>query len=116
MEQLCKFYRQLRILGVECGDVRICQFCIFMCVNGYINTRLLLGQKVQRFHINIPVNQDNLLCRLLGQVSKQSESIINLSVKKQLLVLFFMVADIFKNLFKLLVCFQLLEFYFADPV
>ena len=86
MEQPCIFYRQLRILGVECADILRRQFCVCMRVNGYINTGLLLSQEIQRLHINIPINQDNFLCSLLDQVGKQDKSIINLSVKKQFLV------------------------------
>ena len=82
MEQLCIFYSQLRILGVECADILCRQFCVCMCVNDYISTGLLLGQKVQRFHINIPINQDDFLCRLPDQAGKKGERIIDLPVEK----------------------------------
>ena len=117
MKHLRLLYRQCRILCIEINHIPVCKRRTCICINLHINAGILLCQNVQRIHIYIPVNQDNLAGSFSDDGYDQAERIINLTVKEYLLLRFCMILNVPKHLVKLLIraflIFQLFQFHMA---
>ena len=103
MKYLCFLYRQIWILRIEIGNIRICQSCTCICIYLDIYAGILLRQDVQSVNIHVSVDQNNLLLCFLNNRGNQAEGIIDLPIKEYFLLRFSMILNILEYFIKSLI-------------